>query len=208
MKGKNSAKWRQIGAFTLTAVLCGLAFFLTSLGVLWQEGSAQTEKNQVSEPYFPPPPQSTPIMFLWEEGGGEIVYLDFEQNEIVVTILPQNCDENAALVYGYRDFEAIKANYLLIISLVDRLGGIEVEGSGEALRLTGAQIASFVGKSEDFTAKREVISAIFRKIAISGFSNNDFMFIINNSNTTLSFPDCYGWDERLAEMAKNTRNKK
>ena len=157
------------------------------------------------ELYTPPPPDNTPIMFLWEEGGGEIVYLDFEQNEIVVTILPQNCDENAALVYGYRDFEAIKANYLLIISLVDRLGGIEVEGSREALRLTGAQNASFVGKSEDFTAKREVISAIFRKIAISGFSNNDFMFIINNSNTTLSFPDCYGWDERLAEMAKNTR---
>ncbi len=196
---------RQIGAFTLTAVLCALAFFLTSLGVLWQEGSTQTEKNQVSEPYFPPPPQNTPIMFLWEEGGGEIVYLDFEQCEIVVTILPENCDENAALVYGYRDFEAVKANYLLIVSLVDRLGGIEVIKNGEALRLTGAQIASFVGQGEDFATKREVISAIFQKIAISGFSNNDFMFIINNSNTTLSFPDCYGWDGKIAEMAKNTK---
>ncbi len=205
MKTKNGAKWRQIGAFTLTVVLCAVAFFLTSLGVLWQEGSAQTEKNQVSEPYFPPPPQNTPVMFLWEEGGGEIVYLDFEQCEIVVTILPENCDENTALVYGYRDFEAVKANYLLIISIVDRLGGIEIEENGQALRLTGAQIASFVGKSENFTAKRQVISAIFQKIANSGFSNDDFMFIINNSNTTLSFPDCYGWDERIAQMAKNTK---
>ncbi len=205
MKGKRSAKWRQIGAFTLTVVLCAVAFFLTSLGVLWQEGSTQTEKNQVSEPYFPPPPQNTPVMFLWEEGGGEIVYLDFEQCEIAVTILPENCDENTAPKYGYSDFEAVKANYLLIISVVDRLGGIEIEENGQSLRLTGAQIASFVGKGEDFTAKRQVISAIFEKIANSGFSNDDFMFIINNSNTTLSFPDCYGWDERIAQMAKNIK---
>ncbi len=191
--------------FFLTAFLCAVAFIITSIGVLWQENSTQTEKNQVSEPYFPPPPENTPIVFLWEEGGGEIVYLNFEKNEILITILPDDCDENSPLVYGYRDFEAVRATYLLLSGLVDRLGGVEIEENGEILRLTGAQIAPFLGTtSEDFTLKRKVISAIFRKIAILGFSNNDFMFIINNSNTSLSFPDCYGFEERIAEMAKNT----
>ncbi len=207
MKDETKAKWRQVGLFSLTVIICAAVFTLASIGVFWQEGGkAQTEKSQSGEPYAPPPPENTTILFLWEEGGGEIVYLDFQQNKILITILPENCDENAALVYGYRDFEAVKANSLLISGLVDRLNGIELKQNGETLRFTGAQVVPFLWSDrENFALKRQVISAIFEKIAISGFSNKDFMFIINNSNTTLSFPDCYGFEERMAALAGNVQ---
>lgn len=159
------------------------------------------------ELYTPPPPDNTPIMFLWEEGGGEIVYLDFKNSRIELILLPKDCDENAALVYGYTNFEAVKANHLLLSGIIDRLGGIELETSDAmsgVLRYTGSQISSLLAANpEDFELKRTVSEKIFEKISSLGFSNKDFMFIINNSNTTLSFPDCYGWEGEIASMAKN-----
>ncbi len=167
----------------------------------------RANETQSGETYTPPPPKNTAVMFLWEEGGGEILYLDFEKQRIEVIILPEKCDENAALVYGYTQFEAIKANNLLLAGIVDRIGGIELEdkeNSGTAFRYTGSQVTALLDASfQDEELKRCVIEKIFKKISSLGFSNKDFTFIINNSNTTLSFPDCYGWSERLPEMAKN-----
>ena len=166
MKSETRAKWRQIGLFFGAVILCAAVFVLAAVGILWQEGIADNaQKNQSGEVYTPPPPKNTALMFLWEEGGGEIFYLDFEENRIVVTILPQKCDENAALVYGYREFEAVKANYLLISSLIDRLGGVETVINGENLRLTGVQVMDYLSpKSDNFEPKRQIISALFKKI--------------------------------------------
>lgn len=205
MKIETKAKWRQIGVFSLAVLVTAATFVLLAVGILWQgSGNKNANKNQSGEIYTPPPPQNTALMFLWAEGGGEIFYLDFADKKITATILPKNCDENAALVYGYHEFEAVKADFLLVSSVIDRLGGIEIETNGEKLRFTGMQVTSYVlSDFDDFSLKRQVILSLFEKIASKGFSNDDFMFIINNSNTTLSFPDCYGWETKIAEMAKN-----
>lgn len=205
MKSETKAKWRQICVFFLAVLITAATFILLAVGILWQGSSNENaNKNQLGETYTPPPPQNVALMFLWDEGGGDIFYLDFKEKKITATILPKNCDENAALVYGYHEFEAVKADFLLFSSIVDRLGGIDLEIKGENLRFTGIQAATLVlSDFDDFSIKRQVILSLFEKIASRGFSNEDFMFIINNSNTTLSFPDCYGWEIEISEMAKN-----
>ena len=209
MKEKTRKNLKSIGGFLFAILFCATAFILLSLLVLagdWPK-IGRVNESQSGELYSPPPPENTAIVFLWEEGGGDIVYLDFENERIEIILLPQKVDENAALVYGYTQFEAVKANHLLLSGIIDRLGGIELEEStvsGTPLRYTGAQVVALIGSSpEDFELKRRITEKIFEKISSLGFSNKDFMFIINNSNTTISFPDCYGWSERLGNMSEN-----
>ena len=206
MKEKNRKNLKSIGGFLAAILFCSVIFVLLSVIVFMGEPTIVGKVNETpsAEPYTPEPPKNTPVMFLWEEGGGEIVYLDFKSKKVELIILPQDCDENAALVYGYTNFEAVKANYLLISGLVDRLGGIEIDlGNGE-LRYMGAQISSHLAANkENLPLKRNILEKIFEKISLLGFSNKDFMFIINNSNTTLSFPDCYGWEGYIGELSEN-----
>ena len=143
MKSETKAKWRQICVFFLAVLITAATFILLAGGILWQGSSNENaNKNQLGETYTPPPPQNVALMFLWDEGGGDIFYLDFKEKKITATILPKNCDENAALVYGYHEFEAVKADFLLFSSIVDRLGGIDLEIKGENLRFTGIQAAT------------------------------------------------------------------
>lgn len=206
MKEEKKKNLKSILGFLASIFFCSIVFVLMAVIVFMGEPTivGRVNETQSGEPYTPEPPENTPIMFLWEEGGGEIFYLDFKNKKIEVIILPLKCDENAALVYGYTNFEAVKANYLLISGIVDRLGGIEIDlGNGE-LRYTGSQISSHLASNkEDFPLKRAILEKIFEKISLLGFSNKDFMFIINNSNTTLSFPDCYGFTGYMSEISDN-----
>ena len=46
------------------------------------------------------------------------------------------------------------------------------------------------------------IKQIFSKIAQNGFSKKDFLYVIENSETNLTVPDCYYWSDSIEAVCK------
>jgi len=89
---------------------------------------------------------------------------------------------------------------------VDILGGIEMSDGEEVLRYTGVQISDMLSRNADSDAiSREIILKLVEKIEKTGFQNEDFLYIIENSNTDLTVPDCYYWPEYISAICGNVQ---
>ena len=65
----------------------------------------------------------------------------------------------------------------------------------------GVQVIDIIayGRVEDIN--KQVLQQIFYKISQNSFSKDDFVYIIENSKTNLSFLDCIEWLEYLKAMS-------
>ena len=72
------------------------------------------------------------------------------------------------------------------------------------MRYTGVQVCNILAVNKDsIKTKRDVISAIFEKISKNGFSSEVLSCIINNTDTSLSAPDCFEWADYISDMCKS-----
>ena len=177
-------------AFVSFVILGGAALgYLSANAKL--DGSA-VDASEQSVPYEQREPNRG-VLFSFPDGVECLVYLDFEYGGIT-----------AVLGYGYDgeypvDF-TVEADFQLAEGLIDRAGGVEIDQNGERLRYTGVQVMELVSVDTSLELRREIISQVFSGFAQNGISAADFVYIIENSQTTLTVPDCYSWEEEMCSM--------
>lgn len=190
---KKSLKYKGI----ILAVLISSAVFLFSAFLTFTTGSIKgADVPKSDEPYennrIPP---NTYLLLNFDDGYSAAVKLDFEEDFVSVLLLPPSL-KNRESAYGYTCTEILNADYGFITRFIDTLGGIEadLDGGGEYL-CAGVtvtdRLASDTGNTE---LKKAVITAVIKNISKYGFST-DSLLCIMNGETSLSYPDCYGWCE-------------
>ena len=185
-----------------TYLICALccAFFVLT-GYIYLEFPEEKVDNQVpSVPYYSYTPDSAGVLF---DISGNLVFtfLDFERESISLVF----CEENYSYedeIYGYTVDYTITADHNLIGGIVDLLDGIELEKEGEKLSFMGSQVVAELTTTTNSEEKRYIIKQIISKIAQKGLGKKDFLYIIENSETNLTVPDCYYWSDSIKAVCK------
>lgn len=181
-------------------VIC-CALFVSGGYFYLRKSFAPAEKNVSSVPYTFPVPENKGIMF---EICGDLtfIYLDFE-NEKLSVIFPPG-EEYGSEIYGYPIDFSVKSDYSLIGAIVDYAGGIELSDGGTTLRYTGVQIADLLSRTVDAEEeKRKIFPALFKKIAEEGIDSEVFQYVVENSETDITIPDCYNWHLYIEGLCAN-----
>lgn len=192
---------KNIKAFLKTLVICIIccAVFLGT-GYLYLEGSTNSTDNEVEQvPYYSVPQNSGVII----EVGGDLtfLYLAFEDGRIIV--VPRG-EQDDFLRYGYTVDYVLSTNFKMVAGLVDRLGGIDIVKDTEVYSYTGTQVENLLTFSDEiYGDKIIVLQGLLQKISEVGLTADDLLYIISQSETKLTLPDCYFWAEHLKNICKN-----
>ena len=90
--------------------------------------------------------------------------------------------------------------------IIDAVGGIALKIGEETLSLTGVQVSNILEtNTEREELRREIAEQIILKISKQGFDRENVLYIIENSKTDLTVPDCYYWSEHLKEVCQLPR---
>lgn len=142
------------------------------------------------------------VMFAFPDSTGCLFHLDFN-NCGITAVLTENYDPKVSDYGGYRADFTVISDLDLVQGLVDRAGGVELEFDGEKLRFTGFQITELLSVGAKTDVKRDIVKGVLESFAYNGFTASDLVYIIENSKTDLTVPDCYGWHEDLPQMCEN-----
>ena len=185
-------------------IFCGvLIFFAASFAYLQanlSEPKSEADIKDYTVPYNTPP-QNKGVVALFPSGSALLINLNFTQGSIYLANL-DDYNEQTDSYYGYNVDFTIHLDYETIAGIIDRIGGINLEANGEILRYTGVQITEILSVNAENELKSEIIKAIFETISKNGFSNSDFVYIIENSNTNLTVPDCFYWPDYFSDMCR------
>lgn len=191
---------KRIFAYFFACLAFTAFFLLFSFVYLAGVRKRDVSKQNLSEPYYTGP-KAAGLLFTVYGGKGCFVYLDFKGSKTRFT-LTENANQSRIddMPVNY----VINSDYNLLSGIVDRAGGIELSSDGETLRYTGEQTVELLAQNPDDTELRiNIITAIFHNISKNGFSNDDFVYIIENSGTDLLFPDCFYWQDYIQKTAGN-----
>ena len=158
-----------------------------------------TKQNESAIPYTENEDAPKGLLFNFYEGGSVFVNFDTAQQTTMVILLPHDCDQTTVSDYGYTVFKRIKTDYAMLEGFIDRIGGIELQ----AMRYTGVQVTEQLKHSVDNDLRRNIISAVFEKLALNGLTSENLVFIIENSTTDFSFPDGYSLLSNIGALSKN-----
>ena len=162
------------------------------------------EINQESVPYYSSAPENAGVLFNICEDK-LLCYMDFEKSEINLLFCKDELNAGDRL-YGYSVDYVVNGDYDLLTGIIDRLGGIELENDGETLRYTGVQISELLSRTaEREEIRRKIIPQILKKVNCNGFQKADFLYIIQNSDTNLTVPDCYYWSDYIMRLSANSK---
>lgn len=199
------------------AVLIFIGIIILCIGIMvgsayiYIESSIRTADaatSKSSEPYNEPLPSSVGILFKLPSNNGYLFYLDFLNSELLIACIDNLTEdtEGTQEYYGYPVSYRLSCSNEFIADFIDRIGGIEFYENGKNLRYTGYQIVDKVQSLKDNRdLKREVLRRIFDKISDVGLTKDDFAFIISQTDTDLTIPDCYFWPPYFTKIAEKAR---
>ena len=185
-------------------VCCAGVFFCLSYAYLhfnFNTSTTAADRKDETVPYRNLP-DNTGVAFLLPDDSAVLLYLDFENNCINAVNI-EKYDPANDMYYGYTAEFTVQLDYTLIGEIVDRVGGVDLEQNGEVMRYTGVQIIDLLSTDLQNELKYQVISNIFNRISKNNFSKDDFLYIIENSNSTLTVVDCVYWLDYINEMFCN-----
>lgn len=189
---------RQV-LLTIFAVMCCAAIFIGISVLMLRSQSQPIDKSESQVPYAEAEGTPKGLLFNFDEGNSVFLYFNPDENNTMAILLPHDCDETAVANYGYTVFRRIKTDYDMLEEFIDRIGGIEIDN----MRYTGVQITDMLRQSLDKQLRRNVISGIFNRIAKNSLTSENLVFIIENSNTSFSFPDGYSLLLEIQSLANN-----
>jgi len=204
MKERNKRNLKFILIFSGIIVLCCLIMIGSSY--LYLEislNSAKTDTTESNIPYAEPLPESSGILLCLPDNSGYLIYLNFLDENITVSLI-ETLEDDKTDYFGYKVDYRVKSDYITLTNFIDRLGGIELYDNGETLRYTGLQVLekiNSVPEKSDLT--HEIIRRFFQSVSTYGISKEDFIYIIENTETDLTVPDCYYWPPYVSKIAKN-----
>lgn len=175
------------------SLLFGVIFFVSGFLYL----NSQLEKITVSEkaekvPYYSVPNDATLLFNICEDSV--LVNLKFKEEKVNVAFL-----ENSSEYYGYTIDYTVNCDYDFVGYLVDIVGGIEIDG----YRQTGIQVIELLEFTQAKNSQKQSIAkSVVKGIASSGFTKENLLYIIENSDSNLKFNDCYFWTEHISKLCK------
>lgn len=135
-------------------------------------------------------------------GDPTFLYFNFEDEKLTV-IIPPDSDYRDE-IYGYPIDFKVKSDYSLLAAVIDYAGGIELSDGDTVLRYTGVQISDMLSRTADISElKRNIITALIAQIAESGIDEEVFSYIIENTETNLTVPDCFNWAQYMNKLCRN-----
>lgn len=172
-------------------------------GKLYLERKLMPAKSSTeSEPYYSYVPECCGIMFDLC-GDRTLIYLDFE-GASVTAVMADGKEANE--IYGYSVDYTVSSDYSLAGGIADLLGGIDIEAENGILSLTGSQLEERLSTTADGgMLRRAVTEKIISKIGKNGLAREDFLYIIENSETDLTVPDCFYWSDCIKELCINAK---
>lgn len=193
---------KRIFKIVLITFLSGAIFFGIAYNYLdynLNKSTANVDEKDYTVPYTRIP-ESKGIVFVFPNNSATLVYLDFNRENIRLLDI-ETYDPTRPEYNGYSADYTVTADYELVEGIIDRVGGINITENGTTTRCMGVEVIDIIayGRVEDI--KKQVLQQIFLKISQNSFSKDDFVYIIENSKTNLSFLDCIEWLEYLKAMS-------
>ena len=182
-------------------LICG-AFFVLSGYFYLSDKIKPAENHTESVPYSAAEPENAGVL-LEISGDRTLFYFNFDDKTLSAVLIDGDAAQSD-IYFGYPVNFTVKGDYGLVAGIIDRIGGIALTQNGETLRLTGVQATDILTTTLDSkSVKREIITAAFLQIANSGFEKDCFVYIIENSKTDITVPDCYRWNEYMSALCRS-----
>lgn len=174
------------------AVFAGIAFLFTREELLGVD-VPKSDVPYIDGRYIP---ENSTVLIVFEDNSGAAIELLFDKQMINVLLL-NTATAEAAAKFGYSAQHTVHCDYTFLMKFVDTLGGIN-SPDGDGYTLTGVQVCNLLATEKVYPETAEaIVRGIFNKISKNGFSTDLLYCIIENTDTTLSSPACYGWVENL-----------
>lgn len=190
--------------YASVVLICALIFFGCSYFYLnknLKTAEMPAGKNRENVPYRETP-ENCGLRFFLPGKKVMLIFLDFtEQISYIINIDSNNTAGNAYAGYGFSyDFTL---DYSVLSELFDRLGGLDLDINGEALRLTGVEVCDRLCRDNSGNFAFNVANAVCGRLAADGFSGDDFVYLLENSGTNLTVPVCIYWQPHIKKMFAN-----
>lgn len=184
--------------FLSSCIFFGASYFYLYESLKNEEKAADIKQNNI--PYSE---ISENRGLLFRINGKKVLFfLDFQQ-EISYIVNIDNNDDILDDYAGYPIDYKFDIDYYVLSSVVDRIGGLDLEIKNEILRYTGVQVCDIINTDYSPDIPLKIVSAVCKKISETGFSNDDFVFLIDNTNTALTVPECLYWQEYIKSVFAN-----
>ncbi len=199
MKRKRSVFFKTLFAAAATMA----AFILVGAGMISFE-QKEVDSDIQKVPYYEEQcPEFCGIFINFSEGGSVYVGLDYGNKRVCVIRLPAAASAGSALDYGYSADYEFEMTYDALAGFIDRFDGLILDTADGTMRHTGVQVCALLARTTEKQFINGVISGIFEKISAKGFTQKDLIYIIENSDTNMSYPQGYNLIEMLPEISKN-----
>ena len=190
----------------LVSLIFGLFIFYLGyfyLNNLYKENLIVSE-NEESVPYVMEKPDNCGILFNICEDT-IILYLDFQNEKLDGVMFDAEKKDNVDLL-GYKVDYTISTEYDLIGYFVDIIGGIELVVDGKTFRYTGIQVTEMLEYSNiNPKTKSQIFSQIVKGISDVGFTKENLLYIIDNSDTDIKFNEGFIWVDYIQNLSKYFR---
>lgn len=198
-------KKRNLIALLLSVIISSATFFVCGLLLLPAEFVPETEPTPVDEnvsgiDYYGL--ENRGVLVSLSDNSGALLYLDFENGLINVEIYNDHAAEQAEKSKHKPSYK-IMTDTEFLCQFCDRIGGIDLGEGSQKRRFFSAGLRQKLEEKTDYATRKELFVAFFEKIAKIGLSSGDFKFIIEETNTNLSYPACYKWIPLFKDLAKN-----
>ncbi len=193
---------KKILKTALITFLSGAIFFGAAYAYLdynFKKATADVDEKDYTVPYTRTP-DSCGVVFVFPNNSATLVYLDFEKENIRLLDI-ETYDPLCPEYYGYTADYTVTTDYELIEGIIDRVGGIDITENGTTTRCMGVHVIDIIAYGRVDDIKKQTLKQIFKKISQNSFSKEDFVYIIENSKTDLSFFDCIDWLDYLKGMS-------
>lgn len=195
-------KKTKIFLISFTVSLLSLLIFVSSGFFYLQSTETKVENKSEKVPFYQVP-ESKGIIFQTPQSK-TFLYMDYTDK--VLSVIYLGDEEYESEIYGYKIDYTIKSNYTVLEEIIDNLGGIDLETEEEIYNYTGTQVVDLICKTVDIEPlKKTVTQKIIEKIGEKGMTLEELIYIIENSETDLTVPDCYSWPENIGKICKNAR---
>ena len=192
----------KIFLVSFTTSFCSLLIFIT-FGFFYLYNGNKTVENKTEEVPYSQVPENVGVV-LETLQSKILLYMDFEQN--ISSVLYLENREYGDEIYGYTINYTLKLSYDVIEEIIDTLGGIDLQLEEETYNYTGAQVVELVFRTANIgQLKREITEKIIEKIGDKGITLEELIYIVENSETDISVPDCYFWPDHIREVFKSVR---
>lgn len=184
--------------FSLTAFLGGSFLYLKQNA---DKSRFPTETKVESVPYRTDTLRDKNLLFVLPDETRLLFGLKFSEERLDVVFSDRTPHERYC--GSVPDF-TVKTDYETISELIDRFGGVTLSDGESEIRYTGLQIMDLFSEQTDYLPLlTDVVAALLAQIAKNGMTADDFVFLITNTETDLTVPDCFDWATRMDALCRN-----